>query len=66
MPIYVYIGMCYLLVCACPYLHIFTYSFGSYRGLFVLYFVFQSTLSLHCNIYILYKQRSSCTKKAIM
>ena len=32
-----------------PYLHIFTYSVGYYRGLIRLYF--SSPLSLHCSIY---------------
>ena len=30
----------FALVCACTYLHIFAYSFGSYRGLIRLHFVF--------------------------
>ena len=38
------------LVCTWSYLHIFTYSFGSYRGLIRLRFVFWP-LSLHYNIY---------------
>ena len=53
MCLYVYICLyryvLFALVCACSYLHIFTYSFGSYRGLIRLSFVFCK--SLHCNIY---------------
>ena len=41
----------FTLVCTCLYLHIFTYSFRSYRGLIRLHFVFWSPLSLHCNVY---------------
>ena len=44
MCLYVYICLyryvLFALVCACSYLHIFTYSFGSYRGLIRLHFVF--------------------------
>ena len=44
MCLYVYIGLyryvLFALVCACSYLHIFTCSFGSYRGLIRLHFVF--------------------------
>ena len=53
------------LVRACSYLHIFTYSFSSYRGLIRLNFVFRSPLLLHCNmqhiLVFLYIQRSSRT-----
>ena len=52
---YVYICLyryvLFALVSACSYLHIFTYSFGSYRGLIRLHFVFWSPLSLHCYEY---------------
>ena len=42
----------FALKCACSYLHICTYSFGSYRGLIAFWhFVFWSPLTLHCNIY---------------
>ena len=44
MCLYVYICLyryvLFALVCACSYLHIFTYSFGSYSGLIRLHFVF--------------------------
>ena len=44
MCLYVYICLyryvLFVLVCACSYLHIFTYSFGSCRGLIRLHFVF--------------------------
>ena len=44
MCLYVYICLyryvLFALVCACSYLHIFTYSCGSYRGLTRLHFVF--------------------------
>ena len=39
----------FTLVSTFSYVHIFTYSFGSYRGLVRLSFVFCK--SLHCNIY---------------
>ena len=51
--IYIYIYIClyryvlFALVSATSYLRIFTYSFGSYRGLIRLHFVFWSPLSLH-------------------
>ena len=51
--IYIYIYIClyryvlFALVCPCSYLQILTYSFGSYRGLIRLHFVFWSPLSLH-------------------
>ena len=55
MCLYVYICLykyvLFALVCACLYLHIFTYSFGSYRGLIKLHFVLWSPLSLHCHKY---------------
>ena len=52
--IYIYVICLYryilfALVSTFSYLHIFTYSFGSYRGLIRLSFVFCK--SLHCNIY---------------
>ena len=40
----------FALVCTWSYLHMFTYSFGSYRGLIRLRFMFWP-LSLHYNIY---------------
>ena len=44
MCLYVYISLyryvLFALVCACSYLHTFTYSFGSYWGLIRLHFVF--------------------------
>ena len=44
MCLYVYICLyryvLFALVCVCSHLHIFTYSFGSYRGLIRLHFVF--------------------------
>ena len=50
MDIAVYVFICiyiclyryvlFALVCACTYLHIFAYSFRSYRGLIRLHFVF--------------------------
>ena len=49
--IYWYRYVLFALVCACSYLHVFTYSFGSYMGLVRLHFVFWRHLSLHCNIY---------------
>ena len=36
----------FALVCACSYLHIFTYSFGSYRGLIGLHFGYE--VPYHC------------------
>ena len=55
MCLYVYICLyryvLFALVCVCSYLHIFTYSFGFYRGLIRLCFVFWSLLSLHCYKY---------------
>ena len=43
---YLYVYIClyryvlFALVCACTYLHMCAYSFGSYRGLIRLHFVF--------------------------
>ena len=55
MCLYVYVclyrSVLFGLVCTCSYLHMFTYSFGSYSGLIRLHFVFLSPLSLHCYKY---------------
>ena len=55
MCLYVYICLyryaLFALVCACSDLNIFTYSFGSYRGLIRFHFIVRSPLSLHCYKY---------------
>ena len=55
MPIYVYIGMCYLLVCACPYiyLHIHSVLIGD-----SLYCILCFKVRYHCTvIYTFYINR---------
>ena len=58
----IYRYVLFALVCACSYLHMFTYSLGFNRGLITLHLYFEVPYIL---VY-LYIQRSSCTNIMII